>query len=58
MERTFNSIIHQNFPNWEEFDQGNIIQTGFSTYQQAVNSRFIAIDEYKSKKFKIHEIKW
>lgn len=58
MERKFNSLIQSQFPNWEEFDQANIIQSGFSTYQKAVNSRFIAIDEYKSKNFKIHEIKW
>lgn len=58
MERTFNSIIHRDYPNWEEFDQANIIQTGFSTYQKAVNSRFIAIDEYKSKDFKVHDVKW
>ena len=58
MERKFNEIIHRDFPNWDEFDQGNIIQSGFSTYQKAVNSRFIAIDEYKSKGFKVHDIKW
>ncbi len=58
MESKFNSIIKRDYPNWEEFDQGNIIQTGFSNYQKAVNSRFIAIDEYKSKDFIIHEVKW
>jgi len=58
MERKFNEIIHRDFPNWDEFDQANIIQSGFSTYQKAVNSRFIAIDEYKSKGFKVHDIKW
>jgi hypothetical protein len=58
MESKFNNLIRETYPNWEEFDQGNIIQSGFSTYQKAVNSRFIAIDEYKSKDFKIHEIKW
>ncbi len=36
----------------------NIIQSGFSTYQKAVNSRFIAIDEYESKDFIMHEINW
>ena len=58
MERTFNSIIRKDYPNWVEFDQGNIIQSGFSTYQKAVNSRFIAIDEYESKDFIMHEINW
>jgi len=58
MEKVFNDIIQRDFPNWEEFDQANIIQTGFSTYQKAVNSRFIAIDEYKSKGFKVHDVKW
>lgn len=58
MERKFNSIIHQTFPNWEEFDQANIIQSGFANYQDAVNSRTYTMDEYKSKKFKVHDIKW
>ena len=58
METIFNKIIHRDYPNWEEFDQGNIIQSGFSTYQKAVNSRFIAIDEYKSKDFIVHDVKW
>ncbi|NOY51446.1 MAG: VCBS repeat-containing protein [Chlorobi bacterium] len=58
MENKFNGVIHRDYPNWEEFDQGNIIQSGFSTYQKAVNSRFIAIDEYKSKNFKVHDVKW
>lgn len=58
MERIFNKIIYKDYPNWEEFDQANIIQTGFSTHQKAVNSRFIAINEYKSKGFVVHDVKW
>lgn len=58
MERKFNSIIRRDYPNWDEFDQANIIQSGFSTYQKAVNSREIAVREYQSKGFVIHDVKW
>ncbi len=58
MERMFNKIIRNNFPNWVKFDQANIISNGFSTYKKAVQSRKKAMFEYNSKHFSVHELNW
>ncbi len=58
MERTFNRLIRQNFPQWSDFDQAEIIQNGFSTYQKAVHSRNRMIKEYNAKRFAVHELNW
>jgi hypothetical protein len=58
MERRFNKIIRQRYPLWPDFDQANIISNGFSTYNKAIKSRNIAIHEYQTKRFHLHEIDW
>lgn len=58
LQRKYNSIIMKEFPNWYEFDQANIIENGFVTMDKAQSSKKIAIREYQSKGFKVHEIKW
>ncbi len=58
VERKFNEVIMEEFPNWYEFDQANITATGFSTLQKAEESRRIAIREYESKGFKVHKLHW
>ncbi|MBC8320458.1 MAG: VCBS repeat-containing protein [Bacteroidetes bacterium] len=58
LQRKFNKIVREHFPNWVEFDQANIIENGFETIQKASESKRIAIREYESKNFEIHEIKW
>lgn len=54
----FNKIIREQYPRWYKFDQANIIINGFTTMQKASESKQIAIREYQSKKFKVHEVKW
>jgi len=58
MERRFNKIIRQRYPLWPDVDQANIISNGFSTYNKAIKSRNIAIHEYQTKGFHLHEIAW
>ncbi len=58
LQRKFNSIIREKFPNWYNFDQSTIIENGFQTTQKAIESKKIAIREYQSNNFKVHEIKW
>jgi len=58
LQRKFNSIIRKNYPFWTKFNQADIIQNGFPTFLQAQKSRNIAIHEYESKGFKIHQLKW
>lgn len=58
LQRKFNSLVRQNYPNWFEFDQATIIENGFRTIQKARESKQIAIKEYQSKGFEIHELKW
>jgi len=45
-------------PLWYEFDRATIIENGFRTMQKANESKQIAIKEYQSKGFEIHELKW
>lgn len=58
LQRKFNKIVHETFPNWADFDQAYIIENGFATMVKAKESKQIAIKEYQSKKFKVHELKW
>ena len=58
MERRFNKILRQRYPNWAGIDQANIISNGFSTYNKAIKSRNIAIHEYKTKGFRLHVVNW
>ena len=58
LQEKFNSIIMESYPQWFKFDQANIIENGFRTMQKANESKQIAIKEYQSKNFKIHEVKW
>ncbi len=58
LQRMFNKLVMEQFPNWYDFDQANIIENGFRTKQKAEESKRIAIREYQSKNFKVHEIRW
>jgi len=58
MEGKFNRIIRRDYPLWYEFDQGNIIANGFYLEQKAIESKNIAIKEYQSKGFEVHELNW
>ncbi|MFK5857562.1 MAG: VCBS repeat-containing protein, partial [Bacteroidota bacterium] len=58
LQRKFNKIIHEKYPNWFKFDQGHIIENGFRTMPQATESKQIAIREYQSKNFEVHDIQW
>lgn len=58
MQRKFNSIVRQEYPNWVDFDQATIIENGFTTIGKANESKRIAIKEYQSNGFKVHELPW
>ena len=58
LQRKFNKTIRENYPLWYEFDRATIIENGFRTMQKANESKQIAIKEYQSKGFEIHELKW
>jgi hypothetical protein len=58
MQEKFNDVIIQTYPTWPKIDQGNIIQNGFATKEEADRSRARIINEYKSKGFKVIEINW
>ncbi len=58
LQRKFNEIVRDNYPHWYKFDQATIIENGFRTMQKASESKQIAIKEYQSKGFIIHELKW
>ncbi len=58
LQQKFNSIIRKNFPFWTKFNQANIIENGFAILSNAKKSKSIAIREYESNGFKIHELKW
>ncbi len=58
LERKYNALIHKNFPNWDKFDQAEIIHNGFATYNEALKSKNIAIHQYKIKNFVVHELNW
>ncbi len=54
----FNNIIRRDFPLWYDFDQANIISSGFEFEKNAHESRAIAIREYETKGFKVHDLNW
>lgn len=54
----FNKIVRDLYPQWVEFDQAYIIENGFLTVQKALESKQIAIKEYQSKYFKVHDLQW
>ncbi len=58
MQRKFNAVVRQEFPNWYDFDQANIIENGFTTIDKAKESKRIAIREYESNGFIVHELMW
>jgi VCBS repeat protein len=58
LQLKFNKLVKEQFPNWPDFDQANIIENGFRSMQKADESKKIAIREYQSKDFKVHEIRW
>jgi len=58
LQKKFNKIIRKKYPNWFQFNQANIIENGFRTMHKATESKKIAITEYQSKGFKVHEIVW
>lgn len=58
LQRKFNGIIVKDYPQWFDFDQANIITNGFTLEQKAIESKKIAIKEYQSKGFTVHEVSW
>lgn len=58
LQRKFNQIIHKEYTSWPKINQGEIIENGFVKYSNAVKSKKIAIEAYKTNGFKIHELKW
>ena len=58
LQREFNAIIIRDFPQWYDFEQANIINNGFSSKKKADDSKAIAIKEYQSKGFKVHDLIW
>ena len=58
LQEKFNEIVQEKYPNWYKFDQGNIIENGFRVMTKATESKQIAIREYQSKDFEVHDIVW
>ncbi|MBN2616262.1 MAG: VCBS repeat-containing protein [Bacteroidales bacterium] len=58
MQRKFNKLIRERYPEWPKFDQGEIIENGFVTYQEAESSKKTTIHKYKVSGFQVHEFKW
>ena len=58
LEEKFQSLLIEKFPNWAKADQGNIVQNGFVTKQEAEKSRKQMIHDYETKGFKLIEINW
>lgn len=58
LEEKFNAMIMSAYPTYPLIDQGNIVQNGFSTMEEAKRSRARVIKEYQSKQFKVIEINW
>lgn len=58
LEEKFQALLIEKFPNWPKADQGNIIQSGFVTKQEAERSRKQMIHDYETKGFKLIEINW
>ncbi len=58
LEDSFNRLIRKKYPNWDQFDQADLIQNGFSVYSKGVASRKSTIYQYKIKNFIIHKLNW
>ncbi len=58
LQNKYNKLIKEMYPNWYEFDQATIIENGFLTKKKANESKQIAIKEYQSAGFQVHELKW
>ena len=58
LQNKYNRLVKEQFPNWYDFDQATIIENGFRTIEKANESKRIAIREYQSKNFKVHDLKW
>ena len=58
LQKKYNSIIMGEYPNWYDFDRATIIENGFYTIEEAQKSKNIAIREYQSKEFQVHELRW
>jgi len=58
LQNIFNKLVKKEFPNWYTFDQAHIIENGFRSLKKAKESRNIAIKEYESGNFEVHELKW
>lgn len=58
LQKKFNKIIRKRYPEWSKVDQGEIIENGFYTYNEAVKSKQITLHQYKVAGFIINELKW
>lgn len=58
MEEKFQSLLIQTYPTWFRVDQGNIVQNGFPTKNEAEKSRTEMIHNYQTKGFKLVEVNW
>lgn len=58
LQTHFNGVIIDEYPMWYDFDQGKMITNGFEFEQKAIESKAIAIKEYQSKGFIVHDLIW
>lgn len=58
LEEKFNEVIITTYATWGKIDQGNIVQNGFMTRNEAEKSRSKIMHEYTTKGFKVIEINW
>jgi hypothetical protein len=58
MQRRFNKLIRDQYPEWVKADQGEIITNGFVTYQEAKKSKEETVHKYKAHGFIVHELNW
>lgn len=58
LQMKFNKIVRDKYPNWADFDQANLIENGFPTKNQGLKSKQIAVKEYLSTQFKVHDLVW
>ncbi len=58
LQMKFNKIVRDLYPQWADFDQAYLIENGFPTKQKALKSKRIAVKEYQSTQFKVHDLVW
>ena len=58
LQQHFNRIIREKYSFWAKFNQAEIIENGFVTRPEAKRSKNSTIHKYKTKGFKIHQLKW